>query len=175
MVKVRRIASGDSAAIPQLIALLQDAVNGGASVGFLAPLRQETAARYWDRVLTAVDRELFLWVAEADGRIVGSVQLEVCGKENGDHRAELQKLFVLQNYRGRSISSKLMAAAEEFAVAQGRTLLVLDTQAGSKAETVYRHLGWQPAGQIPNYARSSDGQLHATAYFYKDLSSRPPA
>jgi acetyltransferase len=93
-----------------------------------------------------------LWVAESDGQIIGSVQLELCGKENGRHRAEVQKLLVRSAFRGRGVSTLLMRAAEECARADCRTLLVLDTQAGSVAEAVYRHLGWQPAGQIPDYA-----------------------
>jgi hypothetical protein len=64
-----------------------------------------------------------------------------------------------------------MRAAEECARADGRTLLVLDTQAGSVAEAVYRHLGWQPAGQIPDYATTPNGVLHATVYFYKHLTT----
>lgn len=171
MVRIRTINSSETALIPELVALLQDAVQGGASVGFLAPLNSATATRYWERVFSVVGAELWLWVAEMEDHIIGSVQLELCGKENGQHRAEVQKLFVLQSHRGQGVSSKLMAVVEAFAVAQGRTLLVLDTQAGSKAEAVYRHLGWQPAGQIPNYAASPDGQLHATAYFYKNISS----
>ena len=55
--------------------------------------------------------------------------------------------------------------------AAGRTLLVLDTLAGSDAEPVYRHLGWQRAGEIPKYAASPDGQLFPTVYYYKLLSS----
>ena len=53
-----------------------------------------------------------LWVAEAEGKIVGSVQLAPSQKENGRHRAELQKLFVHSAFRGQGISTQLMAAAE---------------------------------------------------------------
>ena len=50
-----------------------------------------------------------------------------------------------------------------------RGLLVLDTQAGSGAEIVYQKLGWQRAGEIPNYAASPDGALHGTAYYFEPL------
>jgi GNAT superfamily N-acetyltransferase len=148
---------------------LQDAVHGGASVGFLAPLAEETALRYWQRVFGQLSDGLCLWAAESDGKIIGSVQLDLCGKENGRHRAEVQKLLVHSAFRGRGVSTRLMRAAEDFARADGRTLLVLDTQAGSVAESVYRHLGWRPAGQIPDYAANPNGMLHATVYFYKHL------
>jgi len=30
-------------------------------------------------------------------------------------------------------------------------------------------MGWQPAGTIPRYARSADGTLHTTVFYYKLL------
>ena len=101
--------------------------------------------------------------------MVGAVQLSPCAKENGRHRAELQKLFVLRSHRGQGVASRLMAAAESFAGATGRTLLVLDTQAGSVAETVYRRRGWERAGEIPDFAATPQGELHPTVYYYKRL------
>ena len=38
--------------LPQLTALLQDAVDSGASVGFLPPLGPEVAEDYWAGVLS---------------------------------------------------------------------------------------------------------------------------
>lgn len=171
MIHIRQIRTPDRSSLRDLCHLLQDAVHGGASVGFLAPLGDETAVHYWQHVFDYLSDGRCLWVAESDGQIIGSVQLELCGKENGRHRAEVQKLLVHSAFRGRGVSTLLMRAAEECARADGRTLLVLDTQAGSVAEAVYRHLGWQPAGQIPDYATTPNGVLHATVYFYKQLAA----
>lgn len=167
---VRRIESAEPASVDELCLLLEDAVHGGASVGFLAPVARATAERYWSGVLAELSRSLRLWVAELDGRIVGSVQLDLCGKENGRHRAELQKLFVLRSSRGRGIASALLSAVETYARADGRTLLVLDTETGSPAEELYRRRGWQHAGSIPDYAAAPDGRLHATSYYFRKLA-----
>jgi len=140
-----------------------------ALLGFLAPLAEDTATEYWRRVLGRLEDGVALWVAEDGEQVVGSVQLESCSKENGRHRAEVQKLFVLHSHRGRGISTRLMREVEAEARAEGRTLLVLDTLSHSDAASVYRHLGWQYAGSIPEYAATPDGVLHATAYFYKQL------
>jgi acetyltransferase len=171
MTTVRRLARPEPKSIPALVELLQDAVHGGASVGFLAPLAPKTAADYWAGVFAGLDAGHLLWVAETAGRIVGSVQLELCAKENGRHRAEVQKLFVLRSQRGQRVSSLLLNAVDEFAAHDGRTLLVLDTISGSFAETVYRHHGWKFAGSIPDYAAMPDGELRPTSYFYKRLST----
>ena len=122
------------------------------------------------RVYRAVEQGgLLLWVAEEEGRVVGSVQVEPCQKDNGRHRAELQKLLVLTARRGRGVARALMAEAERFAREAKRTLLVLDTEVGSIAESVYRNLGWTRAGEIPDYATTPTGKLHPTVYYFTRL------
>ena len=167
---IRRVEAGDVGVLDGLCTLLRQSVDQGASVGFLAPLSQATALAYWTRIVGALGPELALWVAEDRGRVVGSVQLAPCGKENGRHRAEVQKLFVLPGHRGQGIATRLMDALEACARADGRTLLVLDTEAGSGAEGFYRALGWQRVGEVPDYAASPRGELHATAIHFKRLS-----
>jgi GNAT superfamily N-acetyltransferase len=170
VIAVRRIDRADGAPQAGLAELLVDTVDRGASVGFFAPMQAATASAYWDDVLAQLGPALLLWVAEADGAVVGSVQLELCERENGRHRADVKKLFVHGLYRGRGIASMLMAELETQARANGRSLLVLDTLAGSAAESVYRHLGWSRVGEIPEFAAFPDGTLHPTAYYYKILA-----
>ena len=166
---VRRIHTAADTPFDSLVDLLIDVVDGGASVGFLAPLSRERAGAYWSGVLHSLGDALALWVAAAGGRAIGSVQLAPCGKENGRHRADLQKLIVLRAWRGRGVATALVAAAEGFARADKRSTLVLDTEAQSAAEAVYGRLGWQRVGEIPEYAARTDGVLWATAYYYKHL------
>ena len=168
---VRRVEAAEPPLLDGLCELLIDSVHGGASVGFLAPLARSTAERYWSGVFQGLGEGLALWVAQDGARVAGSVQLDPCAKENGRHRAEVQKLFVRTSHRGRGVATRLLREVEDFARAAGRTLLVLDTQAGSHAEVVYRHLGWQRAGEIPGYAAAPDGALHPTAYYFKVLAS----
>lgn len=169
MTTTRTISAITLAQFDELSTLLMDAVADGASVGFLSPLAPEEAGGYWRSVVEAMSWGLTLFVAEDEGRIVGSVQLAPCPKANGRHRAEVQKLFVLREYRSRGIGSALMEAAEEQARRMGRTLLILDTHEGSKAEALYVRLGWERIGAIPDYAASPNGDLHATAFFYKRI------
>jgi acetyltransferase len=166
---LRRIERPVPALIDPLAELLIDAVHGGASVGFLAPLAATEARAYWLHVFSALGDGLLLWVAEADGRLVGTVQLAPCLKANGRHRGELMKLLVHSDYRGRGISSQLCDALDAEAHARGLTLLVLDTIADSASEAIYRHRGWQAAGQVPDYAAMPNGELRPTVIFYKRL------
>ncbi|HHQ4747062.1 TPA: N-acetyltransferase family protein [Aeromonas veronii] len=166
IVEVNSAATYQSA----LIILLQDCVDSGASVGFLPPLTKEESARYWQGVeadLAAGHRKL--WLALEQQQIVGAVQLALCGKANARHRAEVEKLMVLQTARGKGVGRALMLAMEQGAHAAGRSLLVLDTRAGDVASHLYRQLGYLEAGQIPGFARNADGTLAATVIFYKLL------
>jgi GNAT superfamily N-acetyltransferase len=169
-VVVRRVARQEEPALLGPLAdLLQDAVHGGASVGFLAPLAPEAARQYWQDVFRALDSGRLLWVAERDDRLLGTVQLQSCARDNGRHRAEVQKLLVHTRARGQGVAGSLMRAVESEARAQGLRLLVLDTLRGSQAEQVYGHLGWRRAGEVPDYAAAPDGALFPTVIFFKQL------
>jgi len=160
----------EQTALPELISLLQDTVDSGASVGFLPPLKEEEARQYWSSVFQDVARQInVLLVARDGGQIVGSVQLALATRANGLHRAEVQKLFVLQSQRRRGTGRALMLTLEEVARTCGRSLLVLDTRLGDAAEQLYRRLGYIEAGIIPAYARSANGKLESTILFYKEL------
>lgn len=168
---IREVTADEPSLLPGLCELLTDSVHGGASVGFLAPLSQERALQYWREVMASLGASLRLWVAEEDDCVVGAVQLSPCMKENGRHRADLQKLFVHGTRRGRRIASSLLATVEASAAQSGISLLVLDTLRGSAAERVYAHLRWQRAGEIPGYAASPEGVLHPTVLFYKFIQA----
>lgn len=155
--------------IKELSEGLVHAVNSGASVGFLADFSRLKAEQYWQEVEKEINGNLLLLIAKEGNEIVGSVQLEQCQKDNGAHRAEVQKLFVNPSHQRKQIASKLMAQVELLARDNQVSLLVLDTQSGSGAEPFYQQLGWVKSGEIPNFALSPEGQLCATSYYYKVL------
>ncbi|RKH10368.1 N-acetyltransferase [Corallococcus sp. CA047B] len=171
MTSIRRLEQATPAERQALTELILATVNGGASIGFLAPLAPEVAEAYWQGVLASLGPGLVLWVAEHDGRIVGSVQLAPSLRQNGLHRADLMKLMVHPSARGQGVSSRLLREVEQFARSEGRTLLVLDSELGSKAESVYQHHQWQRVGEIPGYAKDTGGVLRSTVVYFKTLSS----
>ena len=169
--RIEQVTLATSALIDSLCDLLIDSVHGGAAVGFLAPLAPTEAAAYWREVFGKLSSNHVLFVARHRGKVLGAVQLALCERDDGRHRAEVQKLLVLSTCQGQGLATMLMRELETFALDQGRQLLVLGADAGSKADSVYRHLGWQHAGEIPAYTKCPCGELHATAYFYKQLAA----
>jgi len=158
------------AAIEQLSDLLIDAVESGASVGFLPPLSRAEADAYWRSVIAAMLDGSRLLLVAMDGDILqGSVQLQLEMRANGNHRAESMKLFVQRRARRRGLAKGLMAAVESTARNLGRTLLLMDTRKGGEAHRMCESLGYAGFGEVPGYARSADGQLHTTVFFYKQL------
>jgi ribosomal protein S18 acetylase RimI-like enzyme len=158
----------------ELADLLEDAVEGGASVGFVKPLPRAAALKWWRAQAAPVaNGALAVWVARVDGRVVGTVQVRFTGTPNGTHRAEVAKLLVHRDARGAGLGRELLAVAERGAAARGATLLVLDTRTGSAAERLYRRAGWSEVGVIPDYAADPDGVLRPTTLFHKRLDERP--
>jgi GNAT superfamily N-acetyltransferase len=155
------------AARDQLIDLLFDCVEGGASVNFVQPMTREKSAAWWHGALASHARhERLILVAEEDGRIDGSVQLVPAGQENQPHRADIAKLLVHRRARRNGLGAALMQAAEAEAKRLGRTLLTLDTETGSAGDHLYRRLGWTEFGQVPGYAVTADGSHRQTCSFY---------
>jgi GNAT superfamily N-acetyltransferase len=159
------------AAIPELAALLVDAVEHGAGVNFVAPLDPGVAAAWWrDRIeAVRVGTITAIGARENDGRLVGCVLLVRAQQQNGPHRADVSKLLVHSGARRRGIARALMQELERAALADGRWLLMLDTEAGTPADSTYRALDWIPVGTIPDYALGTDGVPRAATMFFKDL------
>jgi GNAT superfamily N-acetyltransferase len=155
-----------------LVELLLDCVAGGASVSFMWPLAPERARGFWQSVADDVQakRRVLLVAREADGRIVGTVQLVLAQPDNQPHRADLAKMLVHRRARRHGLGERLMRAAEVAASTHGKTLLVLDTVTGGDAERLYARLGWQPVGVIPDYALWPQGGLCGTTVFYKRMT-----
>jgi ribosomal protein S18 acetylase RimI-like enzyme len=171
-VVIRSLAAPDVAPHrPALVALLRDAVDSGASVGFLPPLGEAEATAYWETVVPALREGSRVLLVAQDPvlGLAGAGQLELAARPNASHRAEVAKVMVHRGARRRGIGRALMLALEAEAYRRGRTTLILDTRQGDPSEALYRGVGWTLAGTIPRYARSADGSLDATAIYYKLL------
>ena len=152
--------------------LLHACVHAGASVSFVLPFPRDDAKAFWrDQVLPAVTagkRRVLL--ARLAGRIMGTVQLDLATPPNQPHRAEVKKLLVHPDARRQGIAKLLMRAVEEHAREARRSLLTLDTVTASAAEPLYRWLGYQECGKIPEYALNFDSTtLESTTVMYKEL------
>ena len=173
--RIARLTPAEIEAIaPQLVGLLQDAVDSGASVGFIPPMLAAEAAQFWHGVAAGVaagHRVLLVAQDELTRHVLGTGQLVLATNPNAPHRAEIAKVMVHRQARRRGIGRQLLQALEAEARHRGRTTLVLDTRHGDPAEQLYQRQGFQFLGAIPEYFVNDDGQLHATAVYYKLLGT----
>jgi len=165
--------AGVNADLEMLGGVLHACVHAGASVSFVLPFSVDDAHAFWrDQVLPAVHAgSRCVVLARLGGKIVGTVLLDLATPPNQPHRAEVKKLLVHPEARRRGIGRALMAALEEQARQERRTLLTLDTVTGAAAEPLYLSLGYAVAGVIPRYALNFNStKLESATVMYKDLS-----
>ena len=156
--------------LDELAEVLTDCVAGGALVSFMPPFPPEAAARWWRGLLPRIaNGEIVLLAALKDGRAVGTVQLHLSTPPNQPHRADVAKMLVHRSARRLGLARRMMLALEDQARAAGRWLLTLDTVSDGAAAPLYRSLGYQRVGTIPDYALMPDGPLCSTDIYYKRL------
>ena len=168
---IRRLDAAEArAAVDDLATALADTVADGDSVGFLSGFGHADAAAFYVSLLPEIERGTRLLLAAFDGDdLVGSVQLVHAWAPNSQHRADVVKLIVERRARGRGVGQALMEHLEEEARADGKTLLVLDTVAGSVADRLYERLGWTRLGVVPAFALDPGGRMCDAAFLYKQL------
>ena len=99
--------------VDELADLLVDTVDGGASIGFLAPMDRAAAVAWWKERADAVAAGcLAVWAAHDGHRAVGTVSLAFPDKPNSRHRAELVKLMVHRDARGHGLGRRLLGTGD---------------------------------------------------------------
>src|ERR1700741_4688929 len=84
----------------ELVGLLVDSVESGASVNFVWPMTRAKAEKWWAGALLGHARGgRVIFTAEGDGRLDGSVQLIPASQENQFFRADIAKLLVHRRAR----------------------------------------------------------------------------
>ena len=157
-------------ALGDLADVLYCTVNDGAAVSFVWPFSLDNSCAFWtDKVFPIVrDGGCLLFAARAESRIVGTVQLHIDLPPNQPHRGEVSKLLVHPDFRRRGLARRLMQNLEVEAARRNRSLITLDTRRDSDAASLYRSLGYQITGDVPQFAINPEGNgFHATTYMHK--------
>ena len=174
MIDLRTVASSPEHSAA-LAGLLVDVVAGGGSLGFMHPLSHAVALAFWERALDAADRGERIVLGAWDGEtLAGTLTVLLDLPPNQPHRAELAKMMTRADYRGRGIASSLVREAERLALAQGRTLLVLDTATDEGASGLYEGLDYRLAGELPFFALKPHGGLTGTKLYWKWIGPNAP-
>jgi GNAT superfamily N-acetyltransferase len=165
-------AAAAASAIPRLSKILIGCVAEGAGVSFLPPLAPAMAQQFWRGIASKVATGTHVLLAAWSGGVLaGTATLAMDMPQNQPHRAEVAKVLVDPTIRRRGLARALMTRLEQEALRAGRSLLMLDTRAGDRAEQLYRSMGWTELGTVPGHAVSADGTFENTVFFWKRLQA----
>lgn len=169
--EIRRLdAEAARALIESLAAILLDCVEDNASINFVWPFTRADALAWWRSMIDRIDvGSLVLLGAFRGTDLVGSAQLGLDMPPNQRHRADVKKVIVPRRARSLGIGTALMSALDDEARRHGRTLLTLDTAAGSAGDRLYERLGWTRFGTVPGFALYPDGRPGDCAFFWKHV------
>lgn len=137
---------------------------------FLPPLDRHRIGLWWRSLVDEVGRGtrdiLVILLNHPTDEVIGVVSLAKPASETGAMRGLVEKLFVHPHHRGRGLSRVLMRELESLARSHRRWLLLLDTEKGSPAQSIYVRLGFEVMGECRDYGWSPrDGKLVDEVFF----------
>lgn len=148
------------------------AIEGGGGFGWVNLPSREILERYWQGVVTAPTRELF--IARLDHVICGTTQLVLppSNNEAQAHMVQLTTNFVAPWARGHGLARTLLEKVEKWAVEQGYGVINLDVRESMEAAVqLYETLGYEKIGTHP-YAVKLDGKAVKSVYYYKLINPK---
>jgi ribosomal protein S18 acetylase RimI-like enzyme len=128
--------------------MINSLVREGADVNLDRMVTRENEMEWLDRHLISLEKDSIVSIAaEADGRIVGHVDLHPkAGRQ--EHVATLG-IIVLEGYRDVGIGTELMKEAEKQARKLGLKIIVLDLfSTNDRAFHLYNSMGYNKVGSI---------------------------
>ncbi|WP_052864634.1 GNAT family N-acetyltransferase [Streptomyces niger] len=133
-----------------------------------ALVQQEYVLRYGDPDVTPLDPEMFVppngvyLLAYEDGRPLatgGWRTRDEDGEGYADGDAEIKRMFVTAEARGRGLARRILAALEDDARAAGRTRMVLETGIKQpEALELYASSGYLPVAKFGHYRYYDDSR-----------------
>ncbi len=147
------------------------AIEGGGGFGWLKPPSREGLERYWQGVVAAPTRWLF--VARLDGVICGTTQVVLPPNNNEaqGHAVQLTTNFVAPWARGHGLANRLLEKVEDVCKEKNFAVINLDVRENmTRAIEIYEGLGYVAFGTHPYSVKDVDGKTVASRYYYKVIN-----
>lgn len=146
------------------------AIEGGGGFGWVELPPRDSLERYWQGVVAAPTRWLF--VARLDGVICGTTQvvLPPSNNEAQGHIVTLTTNFIAPWARGHGLAKMLLETVEETCRQKGYAVINLDVrETMDRAITLYESLGYVQFGEHP-YSVRSKGETITSRHYYKVIN-----
>jgi ribosomal protein S18 acetylase RimI-like enzyme len=167
------VTSVDAARMKQIRALFNAVLETETVIGFPGPLREEEGQAYFDGLAQDVQlqrKDLMLVQQGPERRAVGMVLLSQNSQPNCRHIAELSKCIIHPEFRGQGVLDDGLRALAAHCQQLGVDLLTMDVRKGSRAEKIWRQLGFTPFGELADYARVN-GRSEAGIFMSAPISA----
>lgn len=146
------------------------AIEDGGGFGWVKVPARDSMERYWQGVVTAPTRWLF--VARLDGVICGTTQvvLPPSNNEAQGHTVTLTTNFIAPWARGHGLSKMILEKVEEVCRDRGFAVVNLDVrETMAAAIALYESMGYQQFGAHP-YSVRVKGETIKSLYYYKVIN-----
>ncbi len=146
------------------------AIEGGGGFGWLHKPERTMLERYWQGVIAAPTRWLF--IARLDGVICGTTQLILppANNEAQKHMVQMTTNFVAPWARGHGLAKMLLESVEEHARKEGYAVINLDVRSTmERAIQLYESMGYVKFGEHPLSVHTSEGTI-SSLYYYKNIN-----
>ena len=148
------------------------AIEAGGGFGWVELPARDILEKYWQGVITAPTRELF--VARLDGVICGTSQLMLPPKNNEaqGHMVTLTTNFVAPWARGHGLAKMLLQAVEKHSHSDGYAVINLDVrETMTDAIKLYKSIGFKEFGHHP-YSVRAKGETIQSIHYYKVINEK---
>ena len=162
----------DDALAHDIVALMRLTTESAPIIGFGKQIEDVQAAAYIEelRANLGARKCWLLEIRSNNGALVGLCTVRRNLNPNNRHIADLAKGMIDERYRGGAILSAAFLEMSERCLADGVEVMTLDVRAGTRAQGVWQHFGFETYGVLPDYARA-DGESFAGHFMMQKVQA----
>lgn len=168
-IEIRRASAGDAAAIAKVrVDSWRTTYRGLIPDAYLDAMEVEKSTALWERVLSAEDSAVSVFVATHDDEIIGFAAGNPLKEAKHGADAEITAVYLRRDYQRAGIGRRLLGAIVETQRAHGATAMIVWVIAGNKAARhFYEDLGGELVIEQPFQWDGMD--LIEAGYVFRDL------
>ncbi|WP_437757461.1 N-acetyltransferase family protein [Sorangium sp. So ce1389] len=154
----------------RLARMLNRVLETDDTVGFPGPIPHEEALRVVDELDRAVRaRHSYLLLLEDEQRVGSQLILVPNRSPNNRHVGWVFRAMVDPEFRRLGVAARGSRLLVEKSEELGLERLCIDVRAGTPAESIWKHFGFEPFGRLPDYARVK-GQSVEGIYMHQTVA-----
>ncbi len=161
----------DDSRVDALAHLMNRVLRVDDTIGYPGPISHDEAVRAMRELREAVRvRRQLVLVAEHNGRVIGKLVLTPAGSPNNRHTGWITRTMVDPELRRLGVVAFGMPSLVEKCEELGIEQVCIDVRAGTPAESIWRHLGFEEMGRLADYSRVR-GTRHEGVYMVQAISA----